>query len=41
VQNWKLNTLSGKIESRDQTFAPKLIADLSGTYKFNNHDTII
>lgn len=32
--NWVLNELSGEVESRDQTFRPKLVTDLSYTYEF-------
>ena len=34
---WALNTFTGKKESRDQTFSPKLITDISGTFKLNDH----
>lgn len=35
--NWVLNTFTGRVESRDQTFSPKLVTDVSGTYKLNTH----
>ncbi|CAL2084266.1 iron complex outermembrane recepter protein [Tenacibaculum sp. 190524A05c] len=34
--NWALNEFNGLIESRDQTFAPKILTDLSLSYKFEN-----
>ena len=34
--NWVLNDLSGKIETRDQKFTPKLLTDLALSYKLNN-----
>ncbi len=35
--NWTLNTFSGLVESRDQTFDPKLITDLSVAYQFSDN----
>jgi len=35
--NWVINTFTGRRETRDQTFSPKLVTDINGTYKFNNH----
>ncbi len=34
--NWVLNEFNGLIESRDQTFSPKILTDLSISYKFEN-----
>ncbi|WP_232731499.1 TonB-dependent receptor [Tenacibaculum sp. SZ-18] len=34
--NWVLNEFTGNIESRDQTFTPKVLTDLSISYKFKN-----
>ena len=34
--NWVLNELNNKIETRDQTFSPKLVTDISLSYKLNN-----
>ena len=35
--NWELNTNTGQVETRDQTFTPKLISDLSFTWQFNDN----
>ncbi len=35
--NWPLNSLNGVVESRDQTFDPKLITDLTAAYQFNDN----
>lgn len=35
--NWTLNTFTGNIESRDQTFSPKLITDLTVAYEWNDN----
>jgi len=37
--NWVLNELTGLVETRDQTFSPKLLTDLSISYKFTNYLT--
>ena len=34
--NWVVNDLNGKIETRDQTFSPKIVTDVSLTYEVNN-----
>ncbi len=34
--NWVLNTFNGLVESRDQTFTPKLLTDLSVSYQVKN-----
>ena len=35
--NWVVNNFSGQVESRDQTFASKILTDASFTYKFGKH----
>ena len=35
--NWELNTITGKTETRDQTFSSKLLTDLLLTYQANKH----
>ncbi|MEM7549449.1 MAG: TonB-dependent receptor [Bacteroidota bacterium] len=35
--NWPLNTLTGAIESRDQTFNPKIVTDLILSWQFNSN----
>lgn len=34
--NWVVNEFNGLVESRDQTFAPKLVTDLAFSYQFTN-----
>ncbi|MFD2593411.1 TonB-dependent receptor domain-containing protein [Aquimarina hainanensis] len=34
--NWVLNEFTGNVESRDQTFAPKLVTDAAITYHINS-----
>lgn len=34
--NWELNTLTNKVETRDQTFSAKLLTDLLLSYDINN-----
>lgn len=36
-ENWVLNEFTGKVETRDQIFSPKLITDLSISYQFNDN----
>lgn len=36
-QNWVLNTYTGKVESRDQTFRGKLITDFNVNYSISKH----
>jgi len=35
--NWVLNEFTNRVETRDQTFTPKLITDLSLSYKLNSN----
>lgn len=35
--NWVLNTYSGLVETRDQTFTPKIVTDLALSYQFNDN----
>ncbi|WP_405207372.1 TonB-dependent receptor [Aquimarina sp. LLG6339-5] len=35
--NWLLNEFTGNIESRDQTFSPKLTTDLAVSYQINDY----
>jgi iron complex outermembrane recepter protein len=35
--NWTLNQITNQIESRDQTFKPKLVTDIDITYQFINN----
>ncbi|WP_247666486.1 TonB-dependent receptor domain-containing protein [Aquimarina sp. MMG015] len=35
--NWVLNNYTGNIESRDQTFSPKLTTDLAVSYQINDY----
>lgn len=35
-ENWATNTYTGKRESRDQIFKPKLLTDISVSYRFKN-----
>ncbi|GAA0730041.1 TonB-dependent receptor [Aquimarina litoralis] len=35
--NWVLNEFTGVVESRDQTFSPKLTTDLAVSYQFNDY----
>lgn len=37
TDNWVLNTYTGKVESRDQTFSGKLITDLNISYSINKN----
>lgn len=36
-QNWVLNEYTGKVESRDQTFQPKLLTDVNVSFRFNRN----
>ena len=36
--NWVFNDLTGQIESRDQVFMPKFLADLEVAYLFNTRN---
>lgn len=35
--NWTLNSITGIVESRDQTFAPKVVTDLIFSWQFNSN----
>ena len=35
--NWVLNSYTGNVESRDQTFSPKLLTNLSANYQFSDN----
>ncbi len=35
--NWVLNTFTGNIETRDQTFSPKLVTDMAVSYQVNDY----
>jgi len=35
--NWVLNEFTDRVESRDQTFKPKVVTDLALTWQLNNH----
>lgn len=37
--NWVLNTYTNTIETRDQTFSPKIVTDLGVSYQINNNLT--
>ncbi|KAA1247102.1 TonB-dependent receptor [Aquimarina sp. RZ0] len=37
LDNFVLNEFTGNIETRDQTFMPKLITDIEVSYQFNNY----
>lgn len=37
MANWEINTRTGQVESRDQTFSQKVITDLSLTWHFNDN----
>ncbi len=36
-ENWVLNDFTGNLETRDQTFSPKLITDVMVSYDFNEY----
>ncbi len=35
--NWMFNDFTGRVESRDQTFSPKLVTDLAVSYQLNSY----
>ncbi len=37
VSNWVLNEFTGAIETRDQTFSPKILTDMSVSYQVNDY----
>lgn len=39
--NWVQNSFNGQVESRDQTFSPKLLTDLSASYQLNDNFRIL
>ncbi|MBQ4821706.1 TonB-dependent receptor [Aquimarina sp. MMG016] len=34
--NWVLNDFTGNVETRDQTFSPKIVTDMAVSYQFND-----
>ncbi len=37
VANWVVNDFTGTIETRDQTFSPKIVTDMAVSYQFNRY----
>ncbi|RMA58966.1 TonB-dependent receptor [Ulvibacter antarcticus] len=37
TSNWVLNEFTGNVETRDQTFAPKLLTDMAVSYQFSDN----
>ncbi|WP_333968570.1 TonB-dependent receptor [Aquimarina algiphila] len=35
--NWVVNDFTGNVETRDQTFSPKLVTDMAISYQFNDY----
>lgn len=40
-EDWVLNTLTNKVETRDQVFSPKVVTDLSISYQLTNTVTFV
>lgn len=36
-ENWVLNSYTGRVETRDQTFSPKILTDIAFSYQFNDN----